>query len=43
MSAKQALNDKLQSCVAAAYLRFDGVLNNQIKKRLLLSVTVKNI
>ena len=42
MSAKQALNDKLQSCVAA-YLRFDGVLNDQIKKRLLLSVTVKNI
>ena len=37
MSAKQALNDKLQGSVAA-YLRCDGVVNNQIKKSFLLSV-----
>ena len=36
MSAKQALNDKLQGSVAA-YLRCGGVVNNQIKKGLLLS------
>jgi len=30
MSAKQALNDKLQGSVAA-YLRCGGVVNNQIK------------
>jgi len=37
MSAKQELNDKLQSIVVA-YLRCGGVVNNQIKKGLLLSV-----
>ena len=41
MSAKQALNDKLQGSVAA-YLRCGGVVNNQIKKGLLLSVWVKS-
>ena len=35
MSAKQAIIDKLQGSVV--YLRCDGVVNNQIKKRLLLS------
>ena len=40
MSAKQAINDKLQGTVAT-YLRCDGVVNNQIKKGLLLSVWVK--
>ena len=34
--AKQATNDKLQGSVAA-YLRCDGVVNNQLKKGLLLS------
>jgi len=37
MSAKQAINDKLQGSVAA-YLRCGEVVNNQIKKGLLLSV-----
>ena len=37
MSAKQANNDKLQ----ATHLRRGGVVNNQIKKGLLLSVWVK--
>ena len=36
MSAKQAINDKLQRSVAT-YLRCGGVDTNQIKKRLLLS------
>jgi len=36
-SAKQATNDKLQGR-AATYLRCDGVVNNDIKKGLLLSV-----
>jgi len=36
MSARQVLNDKLQGSVAA-YLRCGGVVNNQIKKGLLLS------
>ena len=36
MSAKQAINDKLQRIVGA-YLRCGGVVNNQIKKCLLLS------
>ena len=40
MSAKQANNDKLQSSVAK-YLRYGGVVNNQIKKGLLLSPRVK--
>jgi len=37
MSAKQAINDKLQGSVAA-YLRCGGDVNNQIKKGLLLSL-----
>jgi len=37
MSTKQAINDKLQGSVAT-YLRCGGVVNNQIKKGLLLSV-----
>jgi len=41
MSAKQALNDKLQ-CSVATYLRCGGVVNNQIKKGLLLSLRAKN-
>jgi len=40
MSTKQATNDKLQGSVAA-YLRCDGAVNNQIKKNLLLSLSVK--
>ena len=36
-SAKQALNDKLH-CSVAAYLRCGGVVNNQIKNGLLLSL-----
>jgi len=40
MSAKQALNDKLKGSLAA-YIRCDGVVNNQIKKGLLLSLPVK--
>jgi len=39
--SKKALNDKLQGNVAA-YLRCAGVVNNQIKKGLLLSVWVEN-
>ena len=39
MSAKQVIIDKLQSSVAT-YLRSGGVINNQIKKGLLLSVRV---
>jgi len=35
MSAKQVINDKLQRS-AATYLRCGGVVNNQIKKGLLL-------
>jgi len=42
MSAKQAINEKLQGSVAT-YLRCGGVVNNQIKKGLLLSVRVKKI
>jgi len=38
MSAKQkAINDKLQGSLAT-YLRSGGVVNNQIKKDLLLSL-----
>ena len=40
MSAKQAINDKLQGSVAT-YLRCGGVVNKQIKKGLLLSLRVK--
>jgi len=42
MSAKQAINDKLLLSVAT-YLRCGGVVNNQIKKGLLLSLRVKKI
>jgi len=37
ISAKQAINDKLQGSVAT-YLRCGGVVNNEIKKGLLLSL-----
>jgi len=37
MSAKQAINDKLQGSVAT-YLKCGGVVNNQIKKGLVLSL-----
>jgi len=40
MSAKQAINNKLQGSVAT-YLRCGGVVNNKIKKGLLLSLSVK--
>jgi len=40
MSAKQAINGKLQGSVAT-YLKCGGVVNNQIKKGLLLSLWVK--
>jgi len=40
MSAKQAINDKLQGSVAT-YLRCGGAVNNPIKKGLLLSLTVR--
>jgi len=40
MSAKQAINDKLRGSVAT-YLSCGGVVNNQIKKGLLLSLWVK--
>jgi len=42
MSAKQAINDKLQGSVAT-YLKCGGVVNHQIKTGLLLSVQVKTI
>ena len=42
MSAKHAINNKLQGSVAT-YLRYGGVVNNQIKKGLLLSLRVKNV
>ena len=42
MPAEQAINDKLQGSVAA-YLRCSRVVNNQIKKGLLLSLRVKKI
>ena len=42
MSAKQAINDKLQGSVAT-YLRCGGLINNQIKKGLFLSLWVKEI
>ena len=40
MSAKQAINNNLQGTVAT-YMRCGGVVNNQIKKGLLLSLGVK--
>jgi len=42
MLAKQAINDKLQGNVAT-YLRCGRVVKNQIKKSLLLSLSVKII
>ena len=42
MTAKEALNDKLQRSVAA-YLRCDGVVNNRIKKGLSLRLRVKKM
>jgi len=39
MSAKQAINNKLQGSVAT-YLRCGGVVNNQHRKGLLLSLQV---
>jgi len=42
LSAKRAVSDKLQGSVAT-YLRCGGVVNNQIKKSLLLSVRVKKL
>jgi len=39
MSVKQAIIDKLQGSVAT-YFRYGGVVNNRIKKGLLLSVSV---
>ena len=40
MSAKLAINDKLQGSVAT-YLRCGGIVNKQIRKGLLLSLSVK--
>ena len=40
MSAKQAINDKLQGSVDV-YLRYGGLINNQIKKGLLMSLRLK--
>jgi len=40
MSAKEAINNKLQGSVAT-YLKSGGFVNNQIKKGLLLSVSEK--
>jgi len=42
MSTKRAINDKLQGCVAT-HLKCGGVVDNQIKKGLLLSVRVKKV
>jgi len=42
MSAKQTINGKLQGSVDT-YLRYGGVVNNQIKKGLLLSVSKKSL
>ena len=41
ISAKQAINDKLQGFVAT-YLRYDGVVNNQIKKGLRVEKKIKS-
>jgi len=43
MSAKQAINDKLQGSYVTAYLRCGGVVNNPIEKGLLLSLWVKKM
>jgi len=42
MSAKQAINEKLQGSVAT-YVKCGGAVNNQIKKNLLLSLRVKKL
>ena len=42
MSAKQAINDKLQGSVAT-HLRCGGVVNKQIKEGLLLSLGEKKL
>jgi len=42
MSEKQAINDKLQGSVVT-YLRCGGLVNKQIKKVLLLSLSVKKM
>ena len=42
MSAKQTIINKLQGSVAT-YLRCGGVVNNQTKKGLLLSLSVKKM
>jgi len=42
MSPKQAINNKLQGSLAT-YFRCGGVVNNQIKKGLLLSLSEKKI
>jgi len=41
MSAKQAINDKLQGGVEDTCLRCGGVVNKQIKRSLLLGLKVK--
>jgi len=41
MSPKQAINDKLQGGVAT-YLRYVGIVNNHIKKGLLLSLCMSD-
>ena len=41
MSEKQAINDKLQGGSVVTYLRCGGLVNKQIKKVLLLSLSVK--
>jgi len=40
LATKKAINDKLQGSVAT-HLMYGGVVNKQIKKRLLLSLRVK--
>ena len=42
LATKKAINDKLQRSVAT-HLMCGGVVNKQIKKRLLLSLRVKKI
>jgi len=42
MSPKQGINNKLQGSLAT-YFRCGGVVNNQIKKGLLLSLSEKKI
>jgi len=42
MAENKTINDKLQDNIAT-YLRCDGIVNGQIKKGLLLSLSVKKI